>query len=106
MEVTVPAQSVVRFEPMVFDCFVVRITDASGLLVRAGFVEGDLVAAIDGTELTADRQMNALLSAAMVKEKSEFTVLRGGRTLTLGFPGAEYVKAPRDAGGNFVPARR
>jgi hypothetical protein len=106
MEVAVPAQSVVRFEAMVFDCFVVRITDAAGLLARAGFAEGDLVTAIDGTELTAQRQMNALFSAAMVKEKSEFTVLRGGRLLTIAFPGPEYEKSRGKAGGTLEPARR
>ncbi len=106
MEVTVPGASVIRFEPATLSALRVRITDPKGLLARSGFAEGDLVVAIDGQELTGERQMQALLQLAATKPQVAFEVLRGAARLAIDFPGTEYGRGRRDSGGWFEPAAR
>jgi len=81
MYVTIPAQTTVRFEPVVFNAQKVRVRDESGTFVKAGLREGDLVVGIDGEEFLNERQMGALFTLAREKKNVTLTVVRGGRRL-------------------------
>jgi len=103
MEVTIPGQTVVRFVPTPRDCLKVSIADAKGRLAMAGLAEGDVVVAIDGMELTGNRQSWALLQAAYVKPQTVLAVLRGRGRLDIAL---DLRKTSGDPGGSFTPASR
>jgi PDZ domain len=103
MSVTLPGQSVVQFTVEVKDCYQVEITDTTGRLAAAGLANGDLVVAIDGTELTDSRQMSALLRAAYVKERATLTVVRGRSRVNIE---VDLRRESGEAGGTFKPAAR
>jgi hypothetical protein len=69
MQVTVPDQAVVRFEPKPQDAMSVTITDPEGAMAKAGLLTGDLLIGIDGTEFKSMPQMVALLGGAMGKSE-------------------------------------
>jgi hypothetical protein len=79
IRVSVPGTREVEYDPRPDNCLLVRITDPAGVFARAGLEDGDVIVAIDGTELTDSRQMQALGTLAMKKREAEVTVLRGGR---------------------------
>jgi len=103
MNVSLPGQGVVRYEPVQQDCLRVQITGATGRLAAAGLLDGDLVVAIDGVELTDANQAMTLLRAAYVKPQAILSVLRGrGRKevpVDLRPAGGEH-------GGRFAPDSR
>jgi len=104
MTVRVPEESVIRWEPENVNCLEVTITDPSGYLATAGFLDGDRIIGLDGTEFESMAQMQTLLATVMGKEEARLLVLRGGGTL-------EIVIDPRkmmsgDFGGDMDPSVR
>ena len=80
MPLTITGDRVVRFRPIVINALRIEIADPEGTLARSGFRDGDLVLAIDDTEITSERQGWALLRVAEMKgEPSVFTVRRAGK---------------------------
>lgn len=63
------------------------VTSSGGLLGQAGLVEGDIVTAIDGIELTPDRR-DEVRGALTSGNPVEIRYSRGGRTLTTRLPAA------------------
>jgi len=83
MKLSIPSQTTVRFEPMVFNAYKVRVRDANGTFVKAGLLEGDLLIGIDGEEFTNERTMGAMMTLAMERKNVSLLILRGGRRLTV-----------------------
>jgi hypothetical protein len=100
--VSVPRTREVEYDPRPDDCIVVRITDPAGILAGAGLLDGDLIVAIDGTELTDSRQMQALATLAMKNEEAAITVLRDGKRLELSVALSDW----RAWGGRLEHGRR
>jgi len=67
MTFQLPGSSTVSFEPLVFNAFKLTFEDNDHPLAEAGFVDGDLITAIDGTELKNLAQIRALRSLHDVK---------------------------------------
>ena len=105
MEVTVPGQSVLKFEPEAQNAYKVTVSDAAGVLARAGLQSGDLVTGIDGQEFEGSQHMGALLQAAVAKKSAKFTVTRGGETLTVEVATGE-VRNNWNWGGELSPVAR
>ncbi len=103
MNVSLPGQGVVRFEPVQKDCLRVQISSATGRLAAAGLLDGDLVVAIDGVDLTDASQAMTLLRAAYVKPQAILSVLRGRGRKDLP---VDLRPAGGDPGGHFTPDTR
>ena len=67
------------------------IEDPAGTLGRSGLRNGDLVVAIDGTEITGEPQGYSLQRAAEAKGRGTFTVLRGGKRVDVDVIGVNAV---------------
>jgi hypothetical protein len=78
MAFTVPGPSRFLFVPDRVDCLRVVIQNTNGLLARWGLRDGDLVAAVDGTEIPNAGTAGALLELAATRERSVLSVLRNG----------------------------
>jgi hypothetical protein len=78
MAFTVPGPSRFLFVPDRVDCLRVVIQNTCGLLARWGLRDGDLVAAVDGTEIPNAGAAWALLELTATRDRSVLTVLRNG----------------------------
>ena len=106
MLVTVPTGGEVEFTPRVLNAFEVRIHNADGKLAQAGFVDGDVIFAIEGNEFESMIQMQTAVMAAMAKkEPSKLTVDRGGRTIELELQ-LSTLQDFENSGGNIEPTSR
>jgi membrane-associated protease RseP (regulator of RpoE activity) len=105
MTVRVPEESTVRFEPDPVNCLDVSVDDASGELAAAGFLDGDRIIGMDGTEFENMMQMQTLLMAAMGKEEVRFLVQRGGGTLEIGMSPKKMMEHGK-LGGELEPGTR
>jgi C-terminal processing protease CtpA/Prc len=102
MPLRIEGDMMVRFDPRPLNALRVRIDDPRGLLGAAGLLNGDLVTAIDGTEITDAAQAAALRSIAREGEPSRLTVSRRGRTLAVSVDlRAAWDRGP--AGGDLRP---
>jgi hypothetical protein len=102
MYATLPGTSELTYDPRPDNCLIIRITDESGVFARAGLREGDVVVAIDGTDLTDARQMQALGTLAMKKREATLTILRGGQRVEVKADLSDY----RSWGARFEATRR
>jgi len=105
MEVTVPAAGAVVWKPAEYDALKVRITNKDGALAKAGFEDGDLIIAIEGTEFTNMQQMQMAFMGVMAKEAADMTVLRGADRLNI-VVDPKTLMGGRSQGGNMQPAAR
>ncbi|MCU0726770.1 MAG: hypothetical protein MUE73_13450 [Planctomycetes bacterium] len=105
MPVTVTSDRVVRFAPLVPDALLVCVAAPDGVIARAGLLDGDLLIAVDGTEISEEAQGRALLTLAERKEKVTLVVLRGGarRAIEATIDG---ILDPARAGGDLRPWTR
>ncbi len=78
MAVTVPGPERTVFRPHPFDALRVRRTGQPEL-DRHGVAQGDLVVAIDGTEIQGRLQAVALVAAARTHDRTVLTIQRDGR---------------------------
>jgi hypothetical protein len=106
MKVTVPCGEV-SFKPTEFDAVKVTVRSEDGWFAKAGFVDGDLIVGVDGTEFKDTTHMRILFSTAMAKADAVLTVVRGGRTLELTADFSEFMKTGRkNPGGRFQQSTR
>ena len=107
MKITIPGPAVVRYEPVEQNAFRVTIRDPAGNLVAAGFRNGDLIIGIDGTEFETAMQARSALMAAMSKDASKLTILRGGARHTLSVDFKKLMESGwNKMGGKLDPASR
>ena len=104
MEVTLPGPAEVVFKPGRLDALRVTITDPTGTIGKAGFQNGDLVVAIDGSRFDNLAKLQMLMAIAMNREKATFTVLRGGREFDLTVTIKDMMRG--NQGGRLDPAKR
>jgi hypothetical protein len=107
MEVNVPGPPVV-FKAAEYNALKVSIQDPEGALAQAGFADGDLVLAVNGTEFRGTAQMQLVFGGAMMKGgDATLTILRGGQTVELT---VDLQNVTRDAGnrpgGSVRPTTR
>jgi len=84
MWVDLPGPERLVFRPRLFNALQVRTNGYSaGHLQEAGLRNGDVVVAIDGSELESKLQADACLALARTHDTAKLTVLRGGRRLEI-----------------------
>jgi len=83
MKISIPAQSTVRFEAIVYNAQKVHVKDVDGTFVKAGLRQDDLLIGIDGEEFTNERTMQAMMTLAMERKNVSLLILRGGRRLSV-----------------------
>ena len=99
---SVPGTREVKYDTRPDNCLVIRVTDPGGVFAQSGLRDGDLIVAIDGTELTDSRQMQALGTLAMKKNEAVLTVSRGGKR----FEVRAHLSDWKAWGGRLEHARR
>jgi hypothetical protein len=106
MPLTITGDRVVTFKPIVLDAMRVTVADPEGPLARGGFVDGDLVLAIDGTEIRGETQGYGLLRLAVARGSGTFSLVRGGKRRDVEVRLPEEVLDPAKAGGEIRPWTR
>lgn len=105
MNLRLPADGVVRFEPMVVNAMRVLIDTRDGKLAELGFEDGDLLVGVDGVEFETSQQLQMAVMQAIGKKEAKFTVERGRRRVELTID-PRGLMDPRKLGGRFEPASR
>jgi hypothetical protein len=105
MTVAVPASGVVKFAPETHDAYAVTITSPTGGYAKLGLEDGDLVVAIEGTELDGDEQMQGAFMSIFGKEAATLTLLRGGTRVDL-VVDPKKLRGGTNDGGYMRPVHR
>ena len=92
VQVRVPQQGEVVFDPKPYDCLRVN-APVGGAMERLGFRDGDLVVAIDGTQISGMHRADALMQAAAESESTSWRVLRAGAEVEVAFDGRKLQAA-------------
>lgn len=83
MWVDLPGPERIVFRPRPFNALQVRTEGQEGYLGEAGLRNGDVVVAIDGTELENKLQTDACIAVARSHGTAKLSVVRGGRRFEL-----------------------
>jgi S1-C subfamily serine protease len=85
MVVRVPAAGETTFTQTAIAGLAVTVTDPAGALAAAGFETGDVIVAMDGTEIDSMTRADTVRYAARTRDRMSVDVLRTGsrRTLTV-----------------------
>ena len=100
MRVTVPCAPI-TYDPPPVNAMAVMITDSTGKLAQAGFVDGDLIRKINGQAFEGGEQL--ALMGAFLQQSSEvtFTVDRDGLEVDIVISPQEMMSG--NPGGRFMP---
>ena len=108
MQVSIPAQLDVNYEPVQPNAVQVTITDPNGKLAKAGLQEGDLLTGANGEDFMDMLQMmrivqEAISTGSMIK----FAVLRGTQALEVEVDAKNTIMGgPAVMGGDLQPVTR
>jgi S1-C subfamily serine protease len=105
MHVSVPAGGPIPWAPIAVNALRVVLQDESGQLAAAGFLDGDLVVAIEGKEIGSFLDLQLLQAAARVSKNLTLSVQRGAQKVNLSLE-SRYVNDPMRLGGSLEPAAR
>jgi hypothetical protein len=83
MRVTIPGPAEITFRPAPFTAARVILSDADGAWAKAGFLDGDLIVAIDGDELESPEDLQLGMVLLRTKDKATVTILRAGGRVDL-----------------------
>ncbi len=75
-------------------CYVLSVTDGSNA-EKAGFTRGDLITAVNGTEISASSDISKALENNKVGDKVTLTVTRSGRSFDIDLVLEEYVPSAK-----------
>lgn len=75
-------------------CYVLSV-DADSNAEKAGFVRGDLITAVNGTEVSTSSEIDKALESSKVGDTVKITVSRNGQSLDLKLTLAEYVPSAK-----------
>jgi hypothetical protein len=94
MRVTLPGPFEVTFRPQPYSALRVVLIGADNAWTKAGFLDGDLIVAIDGKELKDRDDLDPAEATFRASEVTTLTILRAGERLELRAHGKELGHAP------------
>ena len=88
-----------------FGCYVLSVTSGSNA-EKAGFTRGDLITAVNGTEVESSSDISKALENSKVGDKVTLTVSRSGQTKDIELELAEYVPSAKPNKNNTMPQQQ
>jgi hypothetical protein len=83
MRITLPGPTEVVFRKQPFDAFRVIFENPENAWANAGFLDGDLIVAVDGNELDSPEELRTAEAALRAADKATLGILRAGGRVTL-----------------------
>ena len=105
MTVVLPGPAEIVWRGQEQNALRVVVTKADGWFAKVGFVDGDLVIGVDGTEFRNTAQMKAFFATIATKETVTLNLLRGGRRVDLTLGSKEFMESG-GKGGRFDATTR
>lgn len=105
MRLAVTDAGTYTFAPGVLDGLEITIDDPGGMLARAGFRTGDVIARIDGATFDTTWKARTLISGTRRKESIEFGVVRGGTEIAV-TASPDVLSTFLDVGGHWEAVTR
>ncbi|MCD8025618.1 MAG: trypsin-like peptidase domain-containing protein [Clostridiales bacterium] len=84
-------------------CYVLSVTSGSNA-ATAGFIAGDLITSVNGTEVTSSSEVESVLEDFEVGDTVTFTVYRSGQTVDIDLVLEEYTPSGSTANGSSTTA--